>query len=250
LSAARTGCSDAGPAQTKGNHLKSGGKRVRCNGGSAGRMRRDAKWDDEWCRRAWASANVSKCCSKTEGSGPVLREAGKMEVLAKITEMLDGAAISYSVITHAPAGNTEVASRLRGHPLSAAAKSLLLRARYPAKTVRKYLLAVIPGDRMLDLSSVAEMVGAKKIGFAGADELYDLTGCVSGSVPPFCFNSQVELLADCMLRQNAAMVFNAGRLDVSIRISTDDYFRNVKSTERAISRDWMRVRADNCEMKW
>ncbi|MGY4306195.1 Ala-tRNA(Pro) deacylase [Bradyrhizobium sp. USDA 4369] len=126
---------------------------------------------------------------------------------------------------------------MRGPPLSAAAKSLVLRARNGKKSARKYALTVIPGDRLLDMPSVARLLDVRKVEFVDSKKLLELIGCVSGSVPPFCFNSQVRLIADSRLRESPRMVFNAGRLDVSLEISAADYFEKLDVAEHEISRD-------------
>ena len=46
-----------------------------------------------------------------------------------------------------------------------------------------------------------------------------------GSIPPFSFNEALILLADPLIRENREVVFNAGRLDRSIFMNMDDYFR-------------------------
>ncbi len=46
-----------------------------------------------------------------------------------------------------------------------------------------------------------------------------------GSIPPFSFNEQLLLLADPLIRESQEVVFNAGRLDRSIFMNEDDYFR-------------------------
>jgi Ala-tRNA(Pro) deacylase len=52
-----------------------------------------------------------------------------------------------------------------------------------------------------------------------------LTGCVIGAIPPFSFNDQLAVLADPLIRENEEVVFNAGRLDRSIFMKPEDFFR-------------------------
>ena len=46
-----------------------------------------------------------------------------------------------------------------------------------------------------------------------------------GSIQPFSFNDQLIVLADPLIRENEEVVFNAGRLDRSIFMKMEDYFR-------------------------
>ena len=50
-----------------------------------------------------------------------------------------------------------------------------------------------------------------------------LTNCDSGAVPPFSFNEDLSVIVDPELYENEEIVFNVGRLDRSIYISSKDY---------------------------
>lgn len=56
----------------------------------------------------------------------------------------------YRLITHQPEGNTDQVSALRGHPSAQAAKCLVLIVKIDRRTTR-YVLAVVPGDRRVEL---------------------------------------------------------------------------------------------------
>jgi Ala-tRNA(Pro) deacylase len=67
----------------------------------------------------------------------------------------------------------------------------------------------------------------KKIRFATKDELFDLTGLVPGSVPPFGRPIlPLELFADDLVgQQYDKIAFNAGSLTNSIIMATTDWKR-------------------------
>lgn len=147
--------------------------------------------------------------------------------LGNVTTLLESHSINYRRILHPPAGNTAAASLLRQHDASEAAKSIVLRGKELGTNARKYIQVVIPGDRFVNFTAIKELFGVSKLGFADASELYLLTGCVSGAVPPFSFNESVHLVADRSLSLCRRIIFNAGRLDVSIEISSDDYIKKI-----------------------
>ena len=80
-------------------------------------------------------------------------------------------------------------------------------------------------DGRVDLDRIKNHFNAKSIGVAPREKAEALTGCVIGSIPPFSFNEQLQVLADPMIQQNEEVVFNAGRLDRSIFMKLDDYIR-------------------------
>ncbi|MBF6171019.1 YbaK/EbsC family protein [Nocardia blacklockiae] len=131
---------------------------------------------------------------------------------------------SYELIDHEPVGVTEVVSKLRGHPLAHAAKCMLLLVKLDRRT-RKYVLAVIPGDRSVDLDAIKTLYGARYAGFCDPTTAEQLAQAVPGSVLPFPMDPAVELVADPAVLRQPSLYFNAARLDRSIALDADDYAR-------------------------
>ena len=63
----------------------------------------------------------------------------------KLITLLDANKASYRLIDHAPEGQTDKVSALRGHPVEAAAKCIVLIVKIGRKTSR-FILAVVPGN--------------------------------------------------------------------------------------------------------
>ncbi len=91
------------------------------------------------------------------------------------------------------------------------------------KKVTKYILAVIPGDARLDLNAVKALLQGTYIAFASSDIAEKLAGSVAGTILPFSFNAELELLVDPSLLENDEIFFNAARLDRSMALKTSDY---------------------------
>jgi Ala-tRNA(Pro) deacylase len=147
---------------------------------------------------------------------------------------LDSGRARYRLIDHAPEGRTEVASLLRGHPLAQAAKSIIVRARMTKRTSR-YVLAVVPGDRRVDLERIREMAGARDAGFADRTTAERLAATISGTIMPFAFDSALELLVDPSLLAHPEVFFNAAALDRSVALHTSDYIKLARPTLRRIA---------------
>jgi len=101
--------------------------------------------------------------------------------------------------------------------LKIGAKALLV------KTDKEFLLAVLPADRRLDTKALRTIVHSKNIRFATTEELAGLTGLVPGSVPPFGNILGIKMLVDNALFNEEYMAFNAGSLEISIKMKTGDY---------------------------
>ena len=67
------------------------------------------------------------------------------DTYAKLITLLDANKASYRLIDHAPEGQTDKVSALRGHPVEAAAKCIVLIVKIGKKTSR-FVLAVVPGN--------------------------------------------------------------------------------------------------------
>jgi Ala-tRNA(Pro) deacylase len=137
---------------------------------------------------------------------------------------LDASGARYRLIEHAPEGRTEVVSALRGHALAHAAKCLILLVKLGKKQTR-YVLAVVPGDARLNLAAVKTLLGASYVAFADTGKAEELAGSVTGTVLPFSYDERLELIADPALRDCDELYFNAGRLDRSIALDSEDYRR-------------------------
>jgi Ala-tRNA(Pro) deacylase len=147
-----------------------------------------------------------------------------LDVHERLRALLDSKGAVYRVIEHEPEGHTEVISKVRGNRLQQAIKSIVVQVRLNKKE-NIYCLANVPGDCRVDLDGIKAHFNAASIAIAPRDKAEQLTGCVIGSIPPFSFNDALILLADPLIRENQEVVFNAGRLDRSIFMNMDDYFR-------------------------
>ena len=91
------------------------------------------------------------------------------------------------------------------------------------KKVTKYVLAVIPGDARVDLNAVKALLGGTYIAFASPDIAEKLASSVAGTILPFTFSPELELIVDPSLLENTEIFFNAARLDRSLALKTIDY---------------------------
>ncbi|MEX0677587.1 MAG: YbaK/EbsC family protein [Pirellulales bacterium] len=140
------------------------------------------------------------------------------EVLEAVRALLGAAGVSFVEKHHEPTHTSEESARARGEPLRIGAKALVI------KTDGVYRLFVLPADRKVDSQAIKRHLGVKKLRFADAAELLELTGLVPGSVPPFGPPVlKLPLVADPALLENDKVAFNAGSLTTSIIMASADY---------------------------
>lgn len=148
-----------------------------------------------------------------------------VDIHDRIMALLDAGGASYRILDHPPEGRTDRASQLRGHLLRQAAKAMVVAVRSRESDRRRFVLAVVPGDRRVSFEAIARLQRGCKACLASAAEAAILTRCAMGAVPPFSFDPQLTLMADVQLMAEPQIVFNAGRLDRSIFLRGEDYCR-------------------------
>jgi Ala-tRNA(Pro) deacylase len=144
------------------------------------------------------------------------------DTYTRLLALLDEHGAHYRLIDHAPEGRTELVSVMRGNRFSQAAKCIILMVKL-GKKVTRYVLAVVPGDAKVDLQAVKALMRAAYVAFASAEIAERIAGSVAGTILPFSFNPQLEVVVDPSLLENDEIYFNAARLDRSMALTTSDY---------------------------
>ena len=111
---------------------------------------------------------------------------------------------------------------MRGNALAQAAKCIVMMVKIGKKTT-KYVLGVVPGNARVDLAAVKALFDATYVSFASPEIAERLAGSVAGTVLPFAFSPELELIVDPSLLANDELYFNAARLDRSVVLKTRDY---------------------------
>ncbi len=158
------------------------------------------------------------------------------DVFDRLVALLSEAKAEFRVIEHEAEGRSSKISVIRGNRPDQAAKAMVLDLRGGGGG-RRHVLAVLPGNRKLDFAAVANVLEARKCGFASPDTAQQLTGCAMGAVPPFALNPELAIVVDEDLLKNDTLYFNAGRLDRSMELDTKDWIAAAKPRIGRISAD-------------
>ena len=148
-------------------------------------------------------------------------------VLDKLVQLFTEGKAHFRVLEHEEAGkSSQSVAEIRGTELGQGAKALVCHVK--GNGVKLYVLAILPADKQADLSKLALAMGGRRASLASPDEVMELTGCVFGAVPPVSLHPDLRLVADPSLYERYdELAFNAGALDTSIIIRTEDYRRIV-----------------------
>jgi len=145
-----------------------------------------------------------------------------MGAFEKLKAFLDGNNISYEYKEHEEVRTSEEAARARGEDIKIGAKAMVL------KCDDRFVMFVLSAAKKIDSKKVKELLRLKSLRFATPEEVFQLTGCVPGAVPPFANIFNLELLLDKTIPANEFMAFNAGERTKSLKIKTSDYLALLK----------------------
>lgn len=142
----------------------------------------------------------------------------------------------FRVVDHEPVGKCEAVSEIRGTALNQGAKALVCKIK--GNGVKRHVLAILAADQQADLARLASHFGGMKASLASPAEVYALTGCVFGAIPPFSFHPDLTLVADPLLFERVdEIAFNAGLLERSIILNTEDYLRIARPEQVTFRRE-------------
>lgn len=140
----------------------------------------------------------------------------------KLIALLNQHQARYRLMNHEATGKCEAVAAVRGTEVGQGAKALVCHVK--GNGIKQYVLAVLPADQQADLAKVADAVGGRRASLASPAEVDSLTGCVFGAIPPFSFHPALKLVVDPLLFERySEIAFNAGLLDYSVIMNTEDY---------------------------
>lgn len=135
-----------------------------------------------------------------------------------IKDLFNQENVEYELLEHDPVHTSEQAAQVRGMSMATGAKSLLL------KTQKGFVLAVVPGDKRLDMKKfMACLEGSKKPRFATPEEVEEQMGCQVGACYPLGNLADIRTILDEPFSRQETISFNPGVHDKTIKLQMSDY---------------------------
>ena len=130
-----------------------------------------------------------------------------MPELPRATQrLIDAVGIDEAAIMVFPEGTktAEDAANAIGCPVSAIVKSLVFMVE------EEPVVALVPGDKLLDTDALSAAAGGGQVRRAGLDEVRESTGYSAGGTPPFGHTTELRVFADPSLKRNDPVWAAAG----------------------------------------
>ena len=156
-----------------------------------------------------------------------------MTAVNNITRLLDSRKISYTAF-ETPAeklGAMEVAEFLRVAPDTVFKTIVVTREKG-----KKPILAVIPGNRSLDLKSLATFLGEKKVHLPTEREAEQITGLQAGGISPLALiNKGFQVVIDSLAQTYPEIHISGGQRGLNIRLPVPDLIKLTNARVSSIS---------------
>ncbi len=107
----------------------------------------------------------------------------------------------------------EYAAFATGFSLERTVKTLVL-----AAGPGRYVLALVPGDRQVDLRQLAALLAVKRVQMADSAAAERLSGYRVGGISPFGFKQKLPVVMDASLLAHESILINAGRRGTMLRM--------------------------------
>jgi Ala-tRNA(Pro) deacylase len=141
--------------------------------------------------------------------------------MSLVTDYLTDRGVGFQVVPHRRAFTSLQEARAVGVAADEVLKTVVL------WTERKYVLAVVPASRRLELRLVRDALEDSAARLATEAELAaDFPGYELGALPPLGSLLGVPLLVDPEVLDHAVVVFAAGTETESVRVATGELFRD------------------------
>jgi len=137
------------------------------------------------------------------------------DVEEKILSALKVHGIEYEVFEHDPVYTCPQMANFLKTDEAHIAKSMIVK-----KNDGTYLLAVLPGDRKIDLHRLGQVTKAAPVTLAPKKEAEEIAQCSVGCVYPLGNIIKLETLFDSAILRQEFVYFNPGSHTKSVKIST------------------------------
>jgi Cys-tRNA(Pro) deacylase len=141
----------------------------------------------------------------------------------KVTRLLESEKAPYRLLPHdQPVYTVDAAAAQRGVVREEMVKSILLRDKN-----HRYVLACVTGDARLDPKAVRAHLGGdwKRLSFASAEEIEQITGFVQGAMAPLCLPEDIPVIFDKAIAHCSRVNISSGDPMAGLELDPRDLIR-------------------------
>ena len=134
--------------------------------------------------------------------------------------------LAHEVTRHGPVRSLEEAAAARGVEPHQLVKTMVVRV-----AEGQHVFVLVPGDREIAWPKLRALLGVNRLTMASADEAYDVTGYVRGTITPLGSRTTLRVVADASLTgrislgggvPGMALMVDAGELTAALDATVAD----------------------------
>ncbi len=150
----------------------------------------------------------------------------------RATSFLKQKKIPFEVVKYAHAEKgAEFAAKAVGFPLEKTVKTLIVDL-----DNKNYIMALMPGDKQLDLKALAKVCSVKRTAMANSATAERLTGYLIGGISPFGTKQNLSVVIEESILQYERVLINGGQRGVMLMMRPADIVKALSSWISMIAR--------------
>ncbi len=134
-----------------------------------------------------------------------------------LKKYLENKGIIFEIIQHGSSYRADEASRELNIDIKNIVKTILFIA-----DNKDPVIIIVRGDKRVDQTKMAKVLGYKKLRLATADELRNITGYEPGTLPPVAHKQKIKTIIDDDIMDSDYIYAGGGSLGSSLKISPKD----------------------------
>ena len=147
-------------------------------------------------------------------------------------EYLAATGVDHDVVRTRRADSVHDAAALRGVPVAAVLKSIVVR-----RGDDDYMFVLVPGDRAIDWAKLRRHLGVRRLSLPDAAQAKAATGYARGTITPFGSSSAWPVVADARVLELDIASIGGGDHGVSVLIGPHALVGNLEADVADVTRD-------------
>lgn len=139
--------------------------------------------------------------------------------------------VDYYLVEYEPGKDIETAAERRGIAIERILKTMVVRV-----GEGRYVLVLLPGDRLIDWKALRTLLGERRLSLADADEAYAATGYRRGTITPLGAEGGWPVVIEATVRSTGEVSIGSGTDGVAIHLDADDLIAVTGAEVAAVSK--------------
>lgn len=135
------------------------------------------------------------------------------EAPTRAQQALTDLGVTHDVSRNERARSVAEAAKLRGIPVEALLKTLVVR-----RGEDDYIFVLVPGDRSIDWTKLRAHLGVRRMTLPDADDALRVTGYERGTITPFGAATALPVIADESINRSETVSLGGGAHGVSVKL--------------------------------